>query len=324
MGQSRSREVSVGVGLVAGCVWLVLTMAIHVSSTQASIASLTTVKGVPTLGLVTKENEANNVDLSLEPGGKTFTLKDSGQLPDFSYLVLKLDEASLPGCVTVPSVADPTDDYVRCEIAKVKRFVADLGPRDDTFDNGDSLLDRYQVPIRTFLNGGRGNDQLIGGRKSDMLVGGPGRDLIKGMKGNDAVSGGAGVDSLSGDDDYVLDKPPARGGNDRVFGGPGRDYIYPGSGRDLVVAGPGNDIVSSVLDRDRDVVNCGAGRKDSLLGVNSRGIRFAEKAVIGCETVSNGTFGGLVWSCRKRRCTVTVNPYSAIRSNQPGRGAGRP
>lgn len=302
--------------LAVACLGALLAALAASGGARASTAGLVEVKGVPTLGLIAAKGEANSVDLTLEPGGKTFTLKDNGSRPDYSDVALRLAPDSLPGCVLVSEFDDPTWDYVRCERAKVKRVLVDLGDRDDWLANGDTLLDEGRVPVRVFGRGGKGADTLIGGNAADVLLGGPGKDIVTGGRGNDRLSGGAGVDSVSGDEQYILDKPPAKGGNDVLVGGAGKDYLYPGSGRDRVKGGAGNDIVGSVIDRDRDHVDCGAG-KDSLLGVNNRGVRFAEKAVIGCESISNGIFGGLAWSCKKRRCTVTATGYSAREPERP-------
>lgn len=287
-------------GLLAFAVVLALFMWAPPES-HASKSSLVKAKGKRTLVVIGEKGERNRIHIQLEKNRKYFTLSDTGQVPDYSTVVLSYDTGSIPGC-TVLSMGDETTDYLRCEVSRVQKLVLDLRDKDDLVQNGDGILRWTELnrPIEARLGGGA--DIFNGGPANDKVDGGPGNDILKGWRGNDLIIGGPGEDSMAGDGDYSFN-PPLRGGNDVLIGGPTTDYISPGSGRDKVDAGAGNDIVNSVVDRDRDIVNCGAGRNDSLLGVNSRGIRFKERAIANCETVGSGTFGK-VWSCKKRRCTV--------------------
>lgn len=70
---------------------------------------------------------------------------------------------------------------------------------------------------------------------------GAGNDVIFGHKGRDHVNAGADRDQV------------------RTFGG--NDYIKGGNGRDKIWAGSGNDEIH-VDDGNRDIVDCGKGRKD--------------------------------------------------------------
>ena len=97
---------------------------------------------------------------------------------------------------------------------------------------------------------GQGNDVLRGGAGSDRLVGGGGNDRLTGGAGGDRMDGGAGRDRLSGG-----------AGNDRLTGGAGNDTLTGGAGTNRYSGGAGNDKVSAV-NRKRDRVDCGAGRRD--------------------------------------------------------------
>ncbi len=267
----------------------------------ASSSALVKAQGKRVLVVVGGKGERNRIHIQVEKNRRYFTLADTGQIPDYSTVVLSYDPGSLPGCMVL-SMGDETTDYLRCEIKRVNRLFLDLRDKDDLVQNGDGIL-RWTELNRSFqAKLGPGTDIFNGGPGSDRADGGSGNDILKGWRGNDVLIGGRGEDSIAGDGDYSFN-PPLRGGNDVLSGGAGTDYISPGSGRDRVFAGAGNDIVGSVVDRDRDIVSCGAGRNDSLLGVNSRGIRFREEGVSGCETVGSGTFGK-VWKCSKRRCVV--------------------
>lgn len=287
--------------LFSGLLILIGAMAAFAPGAHGSAAGLVQAKGKRTLVVIGEKGERNRIHVQVEKNRKFFTLADTGQVPDYSTVVLTYDAGSIPGC-SVLSMGDETTDYLRCEIRRVDRLVLDLRDQDDLVQNGDGILKWTTLnrPFEATLAGGA--DIFNGGPANDKASGGPGNDILKGWGGNDLLIGGAGEDSIAGDGDYSFNPPP-RGGNDILIGGPTKDYISPGSGRDRVFGGGGNDVIGSVVDRDRDIVNCGAGRNDSLLGADSRGIRFRERGVTGCETVGSGTFGK-VWSCTKRRCTV--------------------
>jgi Ca2+-binding RTX toxin-like protein len=292
-----ARAALLAVAAAAAVVWIVLAGA----PAKASQAALVQAKGKSTLVVIGEKGERNRIYIEMEKGGQYFTVSDKGQVPDYSTVILRYDPASLPGC-QVLNMGDETTDYLRCEKKAVQRVVLDLRDKDDLVTNGDGILRWTELnrDIQATLGGGA--DIFTGGPGNDKASGGPGNDILKGYRGNDTMIGGPGEDSIAGDGDYS-GKPPRRGGNDLLIGGPTTDYISPGSGRDRVFAGGGNDIVGSTNDKDRDIVNCGAGRKDGLLGLNYRGIRFKEKGITGCETVGSGTFN-LVWSCKKRRCVA--------------------
>jgi hypothetical protein len=283
-----------------------------VGQAGASTASFEKVSGKPTLVLVAKKGESNTIYLNYKKASRTIELRDSGELPNYSDIEMGWKANSLPGCEFSHEYDDPAYGLVKCKVGKVKRIFLLLGDRDDSVQTGDSFSEKGKPPTPIFARGGKGRDQLQGGLGNDYLFGEAGQDIIEGGKGNDKISGGAGGDSLSGDEIYTSDAPPRKGGNDLILGGAAKDYIYPGSGRDRVGAGPGNDLVSSVSDRDRDTIDCGAGRADSLLGIDHRGYRFAEKGIAGCETIGSGLFGSWTWSCTKKRgCIANATPFAA-------------
>jgi hypothetical protein len=300
MNVARSRGVNVPT-LFALLAVLAAIAACPVPEASASSSALVKAKGKRTLVVIGEKGERNRIHIQMEKSRKHFTLSDTGQESDYSTVTLTYSGTSLPGCLVL-NMGDRTTDYLRCEVAAIDRISLDLRDQDDLVQNGDGIQDWTQLNRSIEARLGGGADIFNGGPRNDKADGGPGNDILKGWGGNDLIIGGPGEDSIAGDGDYSFN-PPRGGGNDTLIGGPSKDYISPGSGRDKVFGGGGNDVVSSVVDSDRDIVDCGAGRRDSLLGANSKGIRFRERAVINCETVGSGTFGK-VWSCTKRRCTV--------------------
>jgi hypothetical protein len=108
-------------------------------------------------------------------------------------------------------------------------------------------------------------DRIKGSAGSDRIVGGRGRDRLFGLVGADCISGGAGNDTISGGK-----------GNDTLSGGAGNDRITAGPGRNKVSGGAGNDTIN-VRNHKRDVVNCGAGRKDRVVADKIDKLRGCER-----------------------------------------------
>jgi Ca2+-binding RTX toxin-like protein len=106
------------------------------------------------------------------------------------------------------------------------------------------------------VNGRHGNDILIGGPAGEFLDGEFGNDRVSGGRGNDVLQGGPGNDRLSGGR-----------GNDRLTGAGGRNRLSGGSGRDVLDA----------LNGERDVVNCGSGRRDRAIVDRIDVVRGCEK-----------------------------------------------
>ena len=84
---------------------------------------------------------------------------------------------------------------------------------------------------------------------------------INGNGGDDVIRGNGGDDTLSGDEDD--DRLSGAKGADELRGGPGRDKIYSGA-----------------FDGERDLVFCGAGRRDFA------SIGEGDRAADDCERVA--------------------------------------
>ena len=84
--------------------------------------------------------------------------------------------------------------------------ISDIRTLTQTGTDGDDELYAYGTKD-TYLNGGKGNDQLYGANGNDTLIGGDGNDRIYGAAGNDVLTGGTGNDYLeggSGSDIYIF------------------------------------------------------------------------------------------------------------------------
>ena len=75
--------------------------------------------------------------------------------------------------------------------------ISDIRTLTQTGTDGDDELYAYGTKD-TYLNGGKGNDQLYGADGNDTLIGGDGNDRIYGGAGNDVLTGGTGNDYLEG------------------------------------------------------------------------------------------------------------------------------
>jgi Ca2+-binding RTX toxin-like protein len=119
---------------------------------------------------------------------------------------------------------------------------------------------------------------------NDELRGTSGNDVICGLGGSDLIDGRAGNDTLFGDRCGLIPARSrrgatagARGGDDRLNGGPGNDSLDGSGGKDLLVGGAGKDTLVggkgadslkggagadtlNAKDRARDRIDCGAGR----------------------------------------------------------------
>src|SRR6185436_2780704 len=97
----------------------------------------------------------------------------------------------------------------------------------DTFYNSTSS---GITGIRSWAEGGDGNDTLVGGGKNDTLIG----DVKWQYNGNDSLDGGVGNDTLFG-----------IGGNDTLFGSEGNDELHGNAGYDTLLGGDGNDLLKA-------------------------------------------------------------------------------
>jgi Ca2+-binding RTX toxin-like protein len=103
------------------------------------------------------------------------------------------------------------------------RTFTDGGPGDDRLEGGDGI---------DTIHGGEGFDDVFGGPGTDQVFGEGGRDLVTGGSGNDNLLGGEGDDSLIGN-----------GGEDTHLGNDGNDSVvwFDGDGSDLVLGEAGLD-----------------------------------------------------------------------------------
>lgn len=98
---------------------------------------------------------------------------------------------------------------------------------------------QINVPIRSELLGGAGNDTLLGGSRQDNIVGDVGADFLSGGSQNDTIDGGSGKDRIYG-----------KGGNDSLTGGSGDDRINAGLGNDFINGGRDNDTMTGADGND--------------------------------------------------------------------------
>ena len=109
-------------------------------------------------------------------------------------------------------------------------------------------------------------DTIMGTKGPDTLVGKGGSDWIDGRGGKDVIRGGPGNDNPLSPSIGMLEGGP---GADVIWGGPGIDMMsdgpWPGdSAVDTLRGGDGNDdLLTYNRPAARDIVNCGAGGRDS-------------------------------------------------------------
>ncbi len=114
-----------------------------------------------------------------------------------------------------------------------------------------------QTSVRTFVDGGAGDDTLIGGSASDIFYGGEGNDRLEGGGGDDSLYGGVGTDTLIGGDGEDLlygqdgaDTLDGGNGDDTIYGGDDADTINAGDGNDYAEGGAGNDWIAGGVGDD--------------------------------------------------------------------------
>ncbi len=126
-------------------------------------------------------------------------------------------------------VSQPTPESVHVRVRTVTDYIETTFAASQVqsvfFAGGegdDNLLN--STSIRTFADGGQGND---------ILQGGPGPDTLSGGAGNDSLIGNGGADLLQGDD-----------GDDTIYGNAGADTLRGGAGNDRLLGGDDNDTLS--------------------------------------------------------------------------------
>lgn len=106
--------------------------------------------------------------------------------------------------------------------------------------------DRFtnKTSIKSYADGGHGDDILNGGGGADFLVGNHGNDTLRGNGGDDTLWGSGGHDKLYGGTGRDLLK--GHGGNDWLYGGANNDALYGGSGIDNLRGESGQDVIVSI------------------------------------------------------------------------------
>ncbi len=94
----------------------------------------------------------------------------------------------------------------------------------------------------------------------DTMIGSASEDQIYGLGANDTIYGKDGNDSIWGDWHQWEDIGEA--GGDTIYGGRGSDRLQGDERADTLKGGPGNDRIEA-KDGERDVVDCGRGKKDT-------------------------------------------------------------
>ena len=140
--------------------------------------------------------------------------------------------------------------------------------------SGDDRL--IGTPGPDVLKGFGGQDVLAGLGGNDLLDGGSGRDILDGGPGNDHLIGGSGDDDLDGGADS--DNLSGGTGADVLHGGDGNDHMRGDQGSDHISGGPGNDTIDA-RDGTRDVVDCGPGKKDTVLADKLDRVRGCERVL---------------------------------------------
>jgi Ca2+-binding RTX toxin-like protein len=228
-------------------------------------------------------NAVNNQTLTANPGATT-----GGSSTSFQWL--RCDAAGT-GCVPIPGATGTSYALTEADIGhaiRVRQTVTGSGGTTFADSAATSPVAPDPNPCSNVFTGTAGNDTingttggdrisglggadiLTGAARNDCLSGGPGNDRLSGGSGTDRLSGGSGSDRLSGGSgrDRLSgaggnDRLSGGGGNDRLSGGGGNDRLSGGRGRNSYSAGAGNDVVNSV-NRKKETVNCGRGRRDRV------------------------------------------------------------
>lgn len=133
---------------------------------------------------------------------------------------------------------------------------------------GNDTIEIGNLHVRSYLNGGAGDDKIVGGSGSDFIFGGQGNDHLTGSAGHDFLSAGEGADRLvgsSGNDILVAEEMAIHTTRaeverwlqlwsdqevtteeeeaiDQVFSDDGFDMLTGGSGADWFIVGSGDKI----------------------------------------------------------------------------------
>lgn len=122
------------------------------------------------------------------------------------------------------NIQTSSGNVARIAASSVSRIdIFALGGNDRIQLNSESVPGQQAITVRSYIDGGAGNDYIVGGNGDDEIYGDLGDDTIYGQGGNDVICGGDGNDVIYGGD-----------GNDRLDGGRGTDYLYGQAGNDTL------------------------------------------------------------------------------------------
>jgi uncharacterized delta-60 repeat protein len=210
--------------------------------------------------------------------------------------------AAVNGKIVAAGSSSDASEGLDFAVARYFQNDADSDARPDSGDNCPTTPNPDQADVD---RDGLGNacdpvDNGIPSAGNDKLIGTNAGETICGLAGNDQILGLGGDDTLFGDGCGVKTKLAAaakkpKGGNDKLFGGDGNDRLFGDGGNDLVDGGKGKDLLVGgrgkdryrggagndrikAVDRKKDKVDCGKGKKD-------RATVDRKDKVKGCEKV---------------------------------------
>ena len=125
------------------------------------------------------------------------------------------------------------------------------------------------------------NQPCMGTEEDDQIRGGPQADTIFGLGGNDRIGGAFNNDELHGG--FGNDTIKGSLGDDTLFGDEGKDELRDTGQNDVDIlsGGPGSDRFDVGDGDGQDTVNCGKGRRDTVLDAD-RGDQISRN----CDRVS--------------------------------------
>lgn len=159
--------------------------------------------------------------------------------------------------------------------------------------DGNDLITIGRVNIRSYLNGGSGNDSLSAaqGDGNDTLIGGDGNDYLFGGAQNDILTGGNGSDTLlGGTGNDLMNILSNASDDDLVSGGDGRDTVSAADYPDPVILSIGSSLfpdpaLDDVILGDVESV-IGSAFNDHIITISGKNIMIDARA--GNDTVTTG------------------------------------
>lgn len=158
---------------------------------------------------------------------------------------------------------------------------------------GNDLITIGRVNVRSYLNGGTGNDSLSAaqGDGNDTLLGGDGDDYLFGGAQNDLLTGGAGSDTLlGGTGNDLMNILSSASDDDLVSGGEGADTVSAADYPDPVILSIGSTLfpdptLDDVILGDVESV-IGSAFNDNIIVISGKNITIDGRA--GNDTITTG------------------------------------